>query len=80
MIIIDVNLGFLIDGKLNSTLFFTNNELGRVKRSNVSRDVLDKLSKVKGRKVRKSLLHIIHGLSESLIKGGHEKEGVIYLS
>jgi hypothetical protein len=59
-------LGYLQDDKVPHPLVFSEADFIRVRNSELGKVILDKLSKVKGKKVRKSLIAISYILLENL--------------
>lgn len=62
----DSKLGYLVDEKVPIELVFAEKDLMDVKKSEFGRIVIDKLSKVKGVKVRKQFIFIANILLDNL--------------
>lgn len=63
---LELKLGYLTDEKVPQGLVFSDQDFARVKNSELGKVILDKLSKVKGKKVRKHLLIIQITLLDNL--------------
>lgn len=53
---LDIKLGFLTDEKLPIELVYNEEDVSKVRNSGLSQVIIDKLSKVKGKKVRKHVI------------------------
>jgi hypothetical protein len=65
---LEVQLGYLADEKVPLDMVFTSGDVHNVKSSKLGQVVIDKLSKVKGKKVRKNLITLLEGLLERLVR------------
>ncbi len=63
---LELKLGYLTDEKVPQGLVFSEHDFARVKNSELGKVILDKLSKVKGKKVRKHLISIQFTLLSNL--------------
>ena len=74
----DVKLGYLLDENVPREMVFSENELNLVKNSKMSQFIVEKFSKVKGKKVRKNLIQVLEILLGNLLKANKELHQEIY--
>lgn len=67
---LDLKLGYLVDQNVRANLVYKEDDMNKVKTSELCQVIIEKLSKVKGEKIRKQAIQICHILITNLEKAG----------